>query len=305
MPRDVGRHRSQEAGDLRELGVRVVHARHHQGDDLQPEALLVKGADGPEHAVERPSQVAVGPVAEALQVDLVEGDVGPDVVQHLRGSVAVRDVRADEPRRLRLLEDGHRPLAGDERLVVGGGHDGRAPGPGQAHDLGGSDDVRKHAGLMVPQGLRGEPVLAVADREEARQVAVVFFNLHVVDVAVVGLTRDATQGHQVVVGDGGQAAPDRGALVPDDRVLCGRLLHPATLNDPMGSQRLRIEGRRVATTQGEPGHALRQGTRHGGGRDLAVRVAMAVPLHVGAQECSDDLLGSLSNHRGHALLRTV
>ena len=71
---------------------------------------------------------------------------------------------------------------------------------GQAHELGGSDDVRQRPRPLVAQGLRGEPVLAVADREEAGQVAVVFFNLHVVDVALVGLTRDATQGHQVVVG---------------------------------------------------------------------------------------------------------
>src|SRR6266508_3725885 len=86
-----------------------------------PEAPLVEGADRPEDALQGPSELPVRAVAEALEVDLVERHPGAYVVEDLRSGVAVRDVGAHEPLGQGLPEDRHRPLAGDERLVVGRG----------------------------------------------------------------------------------------------------------------------------------------------------------------------------------------
>ena len=162
VPGDVGRDRDQEARDVPELLDRVVEARHDERHHLEPEALLVERADRPGDALERAAEVAVGPVAEALQVHLVERDPGPDVLEHLLGAVAVRDVGAHEPLGLRVAEDLDRPLARDQRLVVGRGHDPGARALRGAHDLRRSHRLGGRRGRLVPERLRGDPVLAVA-----------------------------------------------------------------------------------------------------------------------------------------------
>ena len=91
--------------------------------------------NGPQHRVQGSAEVAVGPVAEALEVDLVERDVGADVVEHLWGGVAVRDVGAEEAGRLGEPEHLDRPFARDEGLVVGRGEDAGPAGEGRAHDF--------------------------------------------------------------------------------------------------------------------------------------------------------------------------
>ena len=62
-------------------------------------------------------------VVEALQVHLVEIDVGTQEFQNLWSPVAVRDEAGHQADGASLLEDRDRPLAGDQRLVVGADDD--------------------------------------------------------------------------------------------------------------------------------------------------------------------------------------
>ena len=75
--------------------------------------------DGVEHVRQHAAELAVALVVEALQIDLV---TGPRTAGGTRAPRACRcrsRRSRSEPVRLRLLEDLDRPLAGDERLVVG------------------------------------------------------------------------------------------------------------------------------------------------------------------------------------------
>jgi hypothetical protein len=74
-------------------------------------------------------------IVEALEIDLVEIDPRPDVLEHLGRAVSVRDVTREQASRLRLFEDGDRPLARDQRLVVGADHDTRLLSKGIVDEL--------------------------------------------------------------------------------------------------------------------------------------------------------------------------
>ena len=99
--------------------------------------LRLQELDGVEDVLQRAAELAVAAVAERLEIDLVEADVRPDVLQDLVGAVAVADVGADEPGRDGLLEDGDGPLRGDQRLVVGRGQDWSPVLPCKRHEVGG------------------------------------------------------------------------------------------------------------------------------------------------------------------------
>ena len=135
MPGDVRRDRHEEARDVADLLVGVVEAGDQQRHDLEPEPPGVQEPDGVEHGLQHASQLPVALVVEPLEVDLVEVHPRADVVEDLRGRVAVGDVGAGEPARVARLEHLHRPLAGDQGLVVGGGEDARPVAEGGVHDL--------------------------------------------------------------------------------------------------------------------------------------------------------------------------
>ena len=97
----------------------VVEARDEQRHDLQPDPHLVQAADGRQDRFDAAAQLPVVPVVEALEIDFVEVDPGPDVVEHALGAIAVGDERGQQPRGARLLEDRDGPFARDQRLVVG------------------------------------------------------------------------------------------------------------------------------------------------------------------------------------------
>src|SRR2546422_795003 len=117
------------------------------------------------------TQLAVAFIVHRLEVDLVA--VGPraDVVEDLGGGVAVRDERRLQPLGPGHLEDVHRPLGRDERLVVGGADELRPLPERQAHQRVRSDVGREHARGVVAQRLRREPVLAVTAMEITAQHA--------------------------------------------------------------------------------------------------------------------------------------
>ena len=113
-----------------------------QRHNLEPESARVEEPDGVEHGLEDAPELPVAPVVEPLEVDLVEVHPRTDVLENLGRRVAVRHVRAGEAPRLARLEHFHGPLAGDQRLVVGGGEDARAVPERELHDLGGGDFLR-------------------------------------------------------------------------------------------------------------------------------------------------------------------
>jgi hypothetical protein len=87
--------------------------------------------------------------------------VGPEEIQGLLGGVAVGDEAGEQALLLRLLEDGHRPLGGDERFVVSGDHGHSLLPARQIHQV-----IDLHLGdgghgIVISQGLGGDPVLAI------------------------------------------------------------------------------------------------------------------------------------------------
>src|SRR5205823_8959976 len=94
---------------FRSLRVRIVEAGNDERHDLRPDAALLESLDRVEHRLQHAAEVAVVAVVESFEIDLVQIDVRRDVVEHLGRSVAVRNVRTDQPFLPRFLEDLDRP----------------------------------------------------------------------------------------------------------------------------------------------------------------------------------------------------
>src|SRR5437867_4110975 len=123
MPGNVRRNTSQEFCQAPYFVVGVVEPRDQQRHYLHPEAHFVEPADGIENRLKPASKLPVMPVVETLEVYLVQIHPWLQEVEHLRGAVSVRDESRHQPRLLRLFEHGNRPLARDQRLIVGADHD--------------------------------------------------------------------------------------------------------------------------------------------------------------------------------------
>ncbi len=120
---------ARNARQTSELLVAVVESGHEQRDDLHPHAGVVQPLDRVEDRRQSSAELTVAPVVEALEIDFVEIDVRPDVLEHASCAVAVRHESGDEPGAARFLKDLHRPFGGDERFVVGGDEQLRALTP--------------------------------------------------------------------------------------------------------------------------------------------------------------------------------
>ena len=70
-----------------------------QRDDLDPEAIAVQPPDRVEDRLQPAAELAVVAVVEALEIDLVEIDLRPQVFEDLRRAVAVRHEAGHEARR--------------------------------------------------------------------------------------------------------------------------------------------------------------------------------------------------------------
>src|SRR5436190_130471 len=121
IPRDAGHERRQPL----DLVATVVEAGDEQRDDLDPELHRMEPADRVENRLEPATELTVVAIVEALEIDLIEIDPRPDVLEHLWRAVSVRDVTRDQAGGLGLFEDGDRPLAGNQWLVVSADHDAR------------------------------------------------------------------------------------------------------------------------------------------------------------------------------------
>ena len=99
VPRNVGRHAGDELGQAHQFVARVVEPGNQQRDDLDPEVHRVQPPDGVENRREPSAELAVVAIVEALEIDFVEIDPRPQVLEHLRRAVAVRHEagRRDRP----------------------------------------------------------------------------------------------------------------------------------------------------------------------------------------------------------------
>src|SRR5271163_4014996 len=100
-------------------------------------------------------------VVETFQVDFVEIDPGMDVFEDLRSCVAVGDVGGEQSGFAGFAENGYRPLAGDQGLVIGADYDFCTLGLRVFYQQFGIGFQRRGDGVRVAQGLRGYPVLTV------------------------------------------------------------------------------------------------------------------------------------------------
>ena len=169
VPRGIRRDGDQEAGNVRQLFLRVIETGHEERDDLDPEPQLAQQADRVEDVLEPPAQLPVVLLAEALEIHFVEVNVRADVAEDLGRPVAVGDIAAGDSFRLRSGEHLHGPLARDEGFVVGADHHGRPAAFRDGDDLLRLDIPRWGESLAVAQRLGGQPVLAVGTMVIAAQ----------------------------------------------------------------------------------------------------------------------------------------
>ena len=73
-------------------------------------AISFKRRDGVQHGVQLSAQLLIVLLAEALQVDLEEIDVGAEILQDLRCAVAVRNIGTPDAVLLRQRERSQRPI---------------------------------------------------------------------------------------------------------------------------------------------------------------------------------------------------
>jgi len=161
VPGNVRRHRGHEPGQLLQLVGAVVEARDQERHDLDPHAHLVQTADRERDRLEPSAKLSVLAVVEALEIHLVEVDVGTDEVEDAPGPVAVRDERRHQPGRARMTEDLDGPLGGDQGLVVRRHDDSRALPHGIGDEQVRDRFERRRDRTRIAQGLRRHPVLAI------------------------------------------------------------------------------------------------------------------------------------------------
>ncbi len=90
-------------------------------------------ADAVEDGSDAAAEFVVVTVVETLEIDFVQIEPGAQVFENLRSGVAVRNESGDQSGGFGLFEDGYRPFAGDQRLVVGADQNLRALRDGIAH----------------------------------------------------------------------------------------------------------------------------------------------------------------------------
>ena len=169
VPGDVRRNAGEKGGDVTELFAGIIEARDNQSHNFQPEALLIKALNAVQHAVEAAAEFPIVSVAEALEIHLVQIDPRLQIVDDFRRSVPIRDVRRLESLPARCAKDFHRPLAGNERFIVGAGDNSGLMAASKVDQILGSQIARRGGGIGIAQGLRGKPVLTISTMVVAAQ----------------------------------------------------------------------------------------------------------------------------------------
>src|SRR5579863_10680299 len=79
----------------------------------------MNAADAVENGADASTQFVVVTVVKTFQIDFVQIEPGAHVFEHLGSAVSVRHKAGEKSGGFGFLENGDRPFAGDERLVVG------------------------------------------------------------------------------------------------------------------------------------------------------------------------------------------
>ena len=161
VPRNVRRHAGDERREPLELVAGIVESRNQQRDDLDPEIHRVQPANRVEDRLQPSAKLTVMAIVEALEIDFVQIDPRAQIFEHFRRAVAVRHVSRRQPRGLGLLEDGHGPLARDERLIVRAHHHARVQPKRILNEPFRRRLQRRRNGSRIAERLRRHPVLAV------------------------------------------------------------------------------------------------------------------------------------------------
>jgi hypothetical protein len=161
VPRDIRRDAREKACQAPQLGIAVVEPRDEQRHDLEPHARGVQPGNGVEDRLQSAAELAIVPVVETLQVDLVQIDEWPHVLQDALGAVTVGDEARQQAMGTRLPKHLDAPLRRDERLVIRRNQDPGAVPPRILDQRLRRRVARRSDRIGVAQGLRRDPVLAV------------------------------------------------------------------------------------------------------------------------------------------------
>ena len=82
-------HGSEELGHLLDLFLRVIEAGDEERHHLHPEPHLMEMSDRIGDVIQNTAQGPIGLIAEALEIDLIEINPGPEIVQDFRRSIPV------------------------------------------------------------------------------------------------------------------------------------------------------------------------------------------------------------------------
>src|SRR5581483_1776925 len=99
--------------------ITVIEAANQQSHDLHPNAVLVQPANGVEDRPDAPTELPIMLIIETLEIDFVEIDPWPDVLEHLRSSISIRDECRLQACSLGDFEYFDCPLRRNQWLVVG------------------------------------------------------------------------------------------------------------------------------------------------------------------------------------------
>src|SRR5262249_19305202 len=125
------------------------------------ESHLVQAANRVENRPDAAPEFVIVAIVETLQVDFVQVDPWAQIVEDLRRPIAIRDKCRYYSSFAGSLKYLHRPLAGDQRLVVGANQRLRTLAQCVLYQKIGRCFKRRSYRVWISQGLRSNPVLTV------------------------------------------------------------------------------------------------------------------------------------------------
>ncbi len=126
VPWNVCGNAGKEFREAAQFVAGVIEAGDEQRHDLQPQSHLVNATDAVEDGGDASAEFVIVAIVETLQINLVEIEMGTQVFEHLGSGVAVGNESGEQAGGSCLFENGDRPFAGDQGLIVGADQDSRA-----------------------------------------------------------------------------------------------------------------------------------------------------------------------------------
>ena len=171
VPWNVAGDAGEEFGEAAQLVGGVVEAGDEQRHDLKPQSHLVNAADAVEDGGDASAEFVIVAIVETLEINFVEIEMRAQIFEDLRRGVAVGNESGEKAGGSCLFENGDRPFAGDQGLIVGADQNSRALIEGVANQRLGSCFQRRRYRIRIAQRLRRDPVLTVTAMQVAAQHA--------------------------------------------------------------------------------------------------------------------------------------